>query len=107
MGEIGEVVNEKRDALQSKDLWGISRLDTVSFALPGVACDDGKVSTGDGEDCPAIVRVRVKVSLGWVCHVHVKKMHEGRVSRVLSLSRSLNLAGISPTTIDTKIFTNS
>lgn len=35
--------------LQSKDLGGISRLDTISLALPGVSCNDAEVRTSNGQ----------------------------------------------------------
>ena len=49
--------------VQSEDFWGISRLDAVSLALSCVTCDDGEICTCDGEDCSAILCVRVEVSL--------------------------------------------
>lgn len=55
-----------RALLQSEDLWCISRLDAVSFALSGVTCDDSKICACNGEDSSAIFRVGVELSLLWL-----------------------------------------
>jgi hypothetical protein len=54
--------------IQSEDLWGIASLDAVTLALAGVAGDDSKVCTCDGEDCAAIFGIRVKLPLLGVCN---------------------------------------
>ena len=45
---------------QLPDLARIPRLNVVPLRLPRVACNDGKVGAGNGEDGAAVVRVRVE-----------------------------------------------
>jgi hypothetical protein len=57
---------------QSKDLWLVSRLNVVSFALSSISCHDAKVLSGNGHDGTSIVSVRVESMLGssmagWCC----------------------------------------
>jgi hypothetical protein len=55
----------KKNHEQAEHFGCIARLDTVSFTLPGVTCNDREIRTGDGEDGAAVLCVRVELaSLG-------------------------------------------
>lgn len=42
-------------------------MDAETFALPGVACDDGEISACNGENGAAILGVGIELSLLWLC----------------------------------------
>ena len=58
----------KMYGIQSEDLGGVASLDAVTLALAGVASDDSKVCACDSEDRAAIVSIRIKLPLLWVCN---------------------------------------
>lgn len=70
---------------QSEYFGRVASLNVVALALAGVASDDGKVRSSDGEDGAAIFCVRVELSLLRVCdggHVgHEEGKEEGERRR--------------------------
>lgn len=47
--------------VQSENLWCVTCLDAVAFALPRVACDDREIRTSDGQDSAAILGVGIEL----------------------------------------------
>lgn len=53
-------MQETRDS-QPEDLWSITGLNTVSFALSCVPSNDTEIRACDGEDCTTVFTVRVEL----------------------------------------------
>ena len=63
---------------QAEYFRGVASLDAVALALTGITSDDGKVCTGDGENCAAIFGVWVKLPLLRVCDSGHVRHEEGK-----------------------------
>lgn len=70
---------------QLKDLFLIPALNTVSFGLTSVACNDSKVFTCNGEDGTTVGRVRIKSAA-----IRFKQ-HELQSELVFSQNRTLTV----------------
>jgi hypothetical protein len=68
---------KKRDE-QAEHFGGIASLDAVALALTGITSNDGKVCTGDCENCAAVFGVWVELPLLRVCDSGHVRHEEGK-----------------------------
>jgi hypothetical protein len=52
--------NDVKQDSQPVDLWRMSSLNTVSFALPRITSNNAKIGACDGEDCATIFGIWVE-----------------------------------------------